>query len=70
MNYIDEKYRQVTTPKVVFDSKKLKLEDDDVIVWLENHSEKWKNGLIGYPFVKRLGTKVIFDFVNMRITAE
>lgn len=70
MNYIDEKYRQVTTPKVVFDSKKLKLEDDDVIVWLENHSEKWKNGLIGYPFVKRLGTKVRFDFVNMRITAE
>lgn len=70
LNYIDEKYRSVINSEIIFNSRELKLVEGDVIVWLENHSEKWKDGLIGYPFVRKLGSNVKFDFVNMQITAE
>lgn len=47
------------------------LKVDDVIAWQEDiNLIGEKDGLIGCQFLKRLGTKVKFDFVNMQITAE
>ena len=65
------KYRPILNPKVTFNSKKVKLKIDDVIAWQEDTALSGiKDGLIGCQFLKRLGSKVKLDFVNMQIMAE
>lgn len=65
------KYDILLNPQVVFGSKTIKLKINDVIAWQnETTTIKSKDGLIGYQFLKRLGSKVTFDFVNMRLTGK
>lgn len=67
-------YQSVLNPMVLLNSKQIPLrEEEDVLVWLGTSILKngqGKDGMIGLPFLKKLGKKVRFDFVNMRITVE
>lgn len=64
-------YRPILHPTVLFDSKEVKLKEEDVIAWQNTpYGGTENNGLFGYQFLKRLGKKVKLDFVNMQIMAE
>lgn len=72
---VQSKTKFLLKPKVVFDSKVMKLKNDDVAVaWFDNNNALslpiLNSGGMGDLFVKRLGQKVKFDFVNMRIETE
>ena len=64
-------YRPILHPTVFFDSKEVKLKEEDVTA-RQNipYGGTENNGLFGYQFLKRLGKKVKLDFVNMQIMAE
>lgn len=65
------KYKPILNPEVTFNSKTAKLTTDNVIAWQEEVSLLgMKDGLIGCKFLKRLGSKVNFDFANMRLTEK
>lgn len=60
-------------PKVMFNLKNVELGGHDVIVVSDDTpsaSMISNDGDIGNLFLKQLGTKVKFDFVNMRMEAE
>ena len=63
------KYKIVQNPNVLLNNEKVALEGD-VWLWEKDLDPLYKDGLIGLPFFKKIGRKVIFDFVNMRLTAE
>lgn len=71
----EAKTAYLLNPQVTFDSKIMELENSNVaVVWLDNTNALsipiHKSGGMGNLFIKRLGKKVKFDFVNMRIVAE
>ena len=63
------KYRVVQNSEVLFNDRKINLEGD-VWAWTDELAPLYKDGLIGLPFLRKIGKKVTFDFVNMRLTAE
>ena len=63
------KYKIVQNPNVLLNNEKVALEGD-VWLWGKDLDPLYKDGLIGLPFFKKIGRKVTFDFVNMRLTAE
>lgn len=70
LHSLDSKYQTVSNAEVLFSNKRIHLGENDVIVFSGEQPAYWKDGLVGLPFFKSLGSKVKFDFVNMRLTAE
>lgn len=71
----EAKTAYLLNPQVTFDSKVMKHDNSNVaVVWFDDTNALsipiLKSGGIGNLFIKRLGKKVKFDFVNMRIVAE
>lgn len=67
------KARFLLNPQVVFNSKVVELKDNRVaVVSHDNPGSLFilNDGGIGNLFIKQLGSKVKFDFVNMRMVAE
>lgn len=70
LHSLDSKYHTVSNAEVLLSNKRIYLGENDVIVFSGEQPAYWKDGLVGLPFFKSLGSKVKFDFVNMRLTAE
>lgn len=71
--WLDEKYRLVLNPKILFDNKVVNLEEGDVLALSEEYNIPYismRDGVVGMHFLRKLGSKLKFDFVNMRMTAE
>lgn len=71
--WLDEKYRLVLKPKILFNNKDIHLEENDVIVLSPDETMlhmPMRDGLIGMHFIRKLGSVLKFDFVNMRLIAE
>lgn len=65
------KCKVILEPEVIFDSKVIRLGDEDVIAYQNiSYPEIMSDGLVGCEFLKRLGKKVKIDFVNMQIAAD
>lgn len=71
--WLDEKYRLVLNPNVLSDNKVVNLEEGDVLALSEEDTIpqiSMRDGIVGMHFLRKLGSKLKFDFVNMRMTAE
>lgn len=63
------KRRTVGSAELLWENRSVEAGPDDVVV-LDKDFLGAKDGMIGYKFIKSLGSKVAFDFVNMRLSVE
>lgn len=71
MSSVDEEsYYPILLSKVLFADVDLRLKKGDILLDTKESPAEWKDGLIGLPFFKRLGSRVKFDFVNMKVTSD
>lgn len=67
---VAKKFRLVLNSKVLCDNKEVKLEEGEFVAFSDEPLFPLKNGIVGMHFLRKLGSKLKFDFVNMRMTAE
>lgn len=73
IHWLDEKYRLVLSPKILFNNKDIHLEENDVIALSADETMlhmPMRDGSIGMHFLRKLGSTLKFDFVNMRLIAK
>lgn len=64
------KYKPIICPNITFETKQIDIGNNDIIAWQDETWLGMKDALLGSLFLKSLGSKVTFDFVNMRLSAE